>query len=190
MSCGDFLVLPIFGNVVCYITTNNTEGCMSKLGPYSGCSPIVSASDVARFHSKYEMVPESGCWIWTDSIGPEGYGSMSIKLPKQRPYRAHRVSYVIHKGVIAQDKVIDHVCRVRACVNPDHLRMVTQRENTTGVGNGGDVNRAKTCCPKCGSAYSANNRGWRYCKPCAKVNRQRRNAKKKLLTGILMPLMI
>ena len=69
----------------------------------------------------------TGCWIWQRARNREGYGcikSNGILL------RAHRVAYEIVKGPIPEGLTIDHLCRVRACINPDHLEPVTGRENT------------------------------------------------------------
>lgn len=89
--------------------------------------------EVARdwFMSKVVPVPESGCWIWEGSE-TKGYGSVYVN---GRGYRAHRVSYRIHKGIIPRGLVIDHLCRVKCCVNPDHLEPVSNRENgLRGIG--------------------------------------------------------
>lgn len=84
-----------------------------------------------RFENKYQPVPWSGCWLWTAAIDDSGYGE--IKAPTEfgnRKFKAHRVSYEIHKGEITMQFVVDHICRVPACVNPDHLRAITKIENT------------------------------------------------------------
>lgn len=154
------------------------------LGPKSGYSPSVEEQDIERFMQHVEMVTESGCWIWTASINAYGYGQFGLKYPVKRPYPAHRVSYVIHHGKIEPGLVIDHKCRVRSCVNPDHLRMVTQEENMGGEWGGrfgfAAKHRAKTCCPKCGGAYSVNKQGWRVCNPCTKKRYAERYRRKKL----------
>jgi hypothetical protein len=153
-------------------------------GPKSGYSPVVSQDEAERFMQHVEKVPESGCWVWMLSLNKFGYGQFVLRLPKRRPYPTHRISYVIHNGPIEPGLVIDHKCRVRACVNPDHLRMVTQDENM-GPGWGGKFgfaaqHRAKTCCPKCGGDYSKNTKGHRICRPCAKAGAARRYKQKKL----------
>ena len=78
-----------------------------------------------RFDAKYD-IREDGCWIWTASTATNGYGCFwdGVKL-----VRAHRWSYENSVGPIPAELQLDHLCRVRACVNPDHLEPVTNGEN-------------------------------------------------------------
>jgi hypothetical protein len=71
-------------------------------------------------------VDANGCWIWTGHVMPTGYGLSSLNARKEY---AHRVSYTVHVGPIPDGLHIDHLCRVRLCVNPDHLEAVTQAVN-------------------------------------------------------------
>lgn len=71
-------------------------------------------------------VAESGCWIWTGALTLGGYGHT---WEGGRYAYAHRVAYRAVKGAIPPALTLDHLCRVRACVNPDHLEPVTHREN-------------------------------------------------------------
>ena len=66
--------------------------------------------------------PNSGCWLWTSTLDKDGYplASRSRKL-KPRTVRAHRAVYEIINGPIAEGLTLDHSCRTRPCVNPDHL---------------------------------------------------------------------
>lgn len=73
------------------------------------------------------MTDRSGeCWLWTGRKNPRGYAQIVI-VKHQRS--AHRVSYETFVGPIPEGLEIDHLCRVRHCVNPEHLEAVTSREN-------------------------------------------------------------
>lgn len=89
-----------------------------------------------RFWAKVSA--EGDCWIWTAQITANGYGAFRSK---GRGAYAHRVSYEFMVAEIPEGLHIDHLCRNRKCVNPDHLDPVTKREN--------DRRRPpKTHCPK------------------------------------------
>lgn len=80
--------------------------------------------------------PNTGCWLWAGSL-TSGYGSISVGGKSQR---AHRYVYELVKGPIPTEFThLDHLCRVRCCVNPDHLEPVTPRENIIR----GFISRAK-----------------------------------------------
>ena len=68
-------------------------------------------------------VTETGCWLWMRAGHSAGYGKTG------RGEYAHRVSYETMRGPISPELEIDHLCRVRCCVNPDHLEVVSQRVN-------------------------------------------------------------
>lgn len=70
---------------------------------------------------------DDGCWVWIGSISDKGYGIYHHK-GKRRP--AHRASYDMFVGFIEKNTVIDHTCRNRSCVNPDHLREVSSNINS------------------------------------------------------------
>ena len=71
-------------------------------------------------------VDENGCWIWQGAVRAGGYGHIGID---GRRVAAHRASWELYRGPIPEGLQIDHLCRVRNCVNPDHLEPVTQAEN-------------------------------------------------------------
>ncbi|MBS69355.1 MAG: hypothetical protein CMK98_13615 [Pseudomonas sp.] len=106
--------------------------------------------------------PELGpCWIWTAYIRPDGYGSFvtDTRAISHEVSLAHRFSYELHFGPIPDGFDIDHLCRVRSCVNPAHLEAVTHavncRRGIAGAVNG-DRQRAKTHCPR-GHEYNQEN---------------------------------
>jgi len=76
-----------------------------------------------RFWNKVDKT--GSCWIWTASRN-EGYGMFWDGKLNQR---AHRMAYQWMNGLIPEGLTIDHMCRVRSCVNPSHLRVLTNVEN-------------------------------------------------------------
>ena len=76
--------------------------------------------------NKVEKLPWSGCWIWMGALSANGYGNIHVR-PKN--IVAHRYFYEYAKGPVPSGLDLDHLCRVRCCVNPDHLQPVTRSEN-------------------------------------------------------------
>lgn len=87
---------------------------------------LVSAALPDRFLSKF-VIGETGCWLWTAGLSPKGYGRFRDAA---RIWRAHRYAFTALVGTIPDGLQLDHLCRVRHCVNPQHLEPVTNRENT------------------------------------------------------------
>lgn len=85
-------------------------------------------SDHRRFWAKIIFEDDCNCWRWGACLSPSGYGLASAG---GKNILAHRYSYQFYKGPIPAGLVIDHLCRTRHCVNPDHLEAVTQAENTS-----------------------------------------------------------
>lgn len=124
---------------------------------------------IERFLNKI-MPQEDGCWLWTAALHSAGYGIIGNQ---SGTFYAHRLSYEFFVGEIPQELDIDHLCRVRACVNPDHLEPVTRRENILR-GTAGQITgarqRAKTHCCN-GHEFDEKNtrlnmRGSRVCRAC------------------------
>jgi hypothetical protein len=66
------------------------------------------------------------CWIWNRHVKTNGYAQI---LFNGREIMAHRVMYMLLIGEIPQDMQIDHLCRNKRCMNPNHMDVVTQQEN-------------------------------------------------------------
>lgn len=120
--------------------------------------------------------PNSGCLLWMRQIGDSGYG-------KFRGHQVHRFAYELVHGAIADGLEPDHLCRVKCCINPDHMEPVTHEENLRRAGildRVGALNRAKTHCPQ-GHAYEGYNlfihkNGARACRTCMRNSTRRRRA--------------
>jgi len=126
--------------------------------------------------------PNSGCWLWMGCILPTGYAYMTLG---DRTKYAHRVSYETFKGPIPKDLQLDHLCRVRSCVNPNHLEPVTMLENIRR-GNSGLANRSKTHCIN-GHLLSDENiyspgksQGLRRCRICTRIRNRVSYQKRKV----------
>lgn len=105
--------------------------------------------DRSRFTSNV-VVDANGCWIWQRKLDNDGYGRIAAsRNGKPTAALAHRAAYETFVGVIPQGLELDHLCRVRSCVNPEHLEPVTHVENTRRADRGaGQYQAAKTHCPQ------------------------------------------
>lgn len=94
--------------------------------------PIPLFKNHEKFLSKIRINSESECWEWRGCLTKQGYGIYGLlNGDKYKTHPAHRVSYSIFKGELSEILVLDHVCKNKACVNPEHLREVLHVINVT-----------------------------------------------------------
>ncbi len=128
--------------------------------------------------------PDLGpCWLWTSARNKDGYGV--IQKGRATTLNAHRVAYEMVVGPPPAGMHLDHLCRVRGCVNPLHLEPVTNRENQLRGETFSARNAAKTTCPAGHSYDVINVRGARRCSICMSATNARSYAKRKAQDGAL-----
>lgn len=107
-----------------------------------------------RFYKFISPEPNTGCWLWTGTR-VDGYGV--IATAKRKSVKAHRLSFEMLKGPLLDGLLIDHMCRNRACVNPEHLRQVDRRTNNLENSMGQSaINAQKIMCNH-GHTYTEEN---------------------------------
>lgn len=140
-----------------------------KAGTCRPCRTLARRSHQReRFWTLVDKGP--GCWRWMGPLATNGYG----RIPwNGRPTPAHRIAWELTRGKpFPVGLVADHLCRNHACVNPDHIEPVTNRENLRrGVGVSA-VNARRETCAK-GHPLDGVKAGGRYCLTC---NRARNRA--------------
>ena len=124
-----------------------------------------------RFWKYVEPEPVSGCWLWAGAVGG-GYGQLRVD---RKSVLAHRLSFEHHTGSIPLGHEIDHLCRVKLCVNPSHLDAVVGPVNQRrrwGMGDNG------LSCRLGHSDWYWNPSGQRTCRTCHNTYKreQRRHA--------------
>lgn len=150
------------------------------------CKGEVPPNKFYTFVSKIEFTDT--CWLWKASVDKDGYGK--YRDFTHNIWKAHRAAYYYMFGYLpAKGRHLDHLCRVRNCVNPHHLQDVTSRQNTLRGEGVASINAKKTHCPK-GHAYEGDNLHTylmrahgtfaRECVTCRRVKGKVRSAKKRI----------
>lgn len=126
--------------------------------------------------------PNSGCHLWIGASDTNGYGTKS-RFGKR--WSAHRLVYEMEHGEIPKGLTVDHLCRVRSCVNTRHMEIVTQKENNLRGFSPVALNFKKKFCPKCLGTYTERKNNRRICVNCNRISERNRYAIKKQLGGQL-----
>ena len=125
-------------------------------------STYVPLEDPGGFWDRVDLT--GSCWVWLGALNSRGYGHL------RRFGYAHRLSWEMLRGPIPTGMTIDHLCRKRRCVRPDHLEVVTRAENVRRE------NTSRRKCPQ-GHEYDDANtyvyKGKRGCRTCRAEQRRR-----------------
>jgi len=159
-----------------------------KDSPYKPTAQF-TLHDISVFWSRVKVEGIDDCWIWLGRVGDNGYGRFG-----HDGRLVHRVSLELEHGdAIPRDLTVDHLCRVRACVNPWHLQVVSRGENVLRGQTLTAANAIKTHCPQ-GHAYvpdnttlrcsTSHNRPFRECKTCRRARDQQRWSERQRMLGI------
>lgn len=150
-----------------------------KMGEHETLPRFVRPTPIERLLSRVTQTPgslDTECWL--TSYRPASGGYVQIRIDG-RNVPAHRLSYEHHVGPVPEGLFLDHLCRNRACVNPDHLEPVTNRENfLRGVSPGALAVRTNLCMHghSLADAYPRRRRGGRLCRTCQVIRNERRRA--------------
>lgn len=143
---------------------------------------IIIPERVAARAATRSVVDEHGCHISTYSVVSHGYAQIGWRDDwdgRNKIVTAHRASWVHANGQIPEGMTIDHICRVRPCVNPEHLRLMSNLENARGGGGlhlTAPVPTGETC--RRGHAELLFASGAKHCRECAQEWARRKHSRK------------
>lgn len=167
------------------MNTNDTPAPHQTPGFSARPIPQLTSEDARRFLCKVSAPDENGCMIWKASRGGDrNYGRFYIK---NLAYMAHRIALVISGRKPLPGQVADHMCKNTMCVNPAHLRWVSDYQSQTeNCDSPAAINRRKTVCknghpftPENTYTHTVNSKKCRRCMACHKerVRKYRENQK-------------
>ena len=133
-------------------------------------------SDLERFLGRIQ--PDAGgCWLWAGGLNGYGYGQFSMGRGVNA--LAHRLSYALFAAPLKPGLTIDHLCRNRGCVNPDHLEQVTGVVNTLRGFGAPAQNARRDACVN-GHLFTEENvyrrrdrNGGRECRECRRIRKRK-----------------
>lgn len=148
-----------------------------RMGPHRLTRGMFSFGDRRlpdAFWRRVITEPMSGCWLWLGPINTGGYAEFSVGSYGQ--VRGHRIAYITLVGEVPKGLELDHLCRTRSCVNPDHLEPVTAEENrlrgarglTTHCLRGHEFSPENTCI-----RTRPDGRTVRMCRMCNKIRHRK-----------------
>lgn len=137
----------------------------------------IKQNRIARFHGKIRKDSNTGCWLWTGAQTGNGYGQASYE---GKVTTAHRAYWLCAKGPLPENVDLDHRCRNRLCVNPDHLEPVTRSTNLRrGFESRGCVNGHVFSLNAFSVVRRKSGRIERRCKICHRARNKKAKAAKK-----------